>query len=152
MVPLRQIELGVFMTPSDSQDYCKCPEVLNAKIGQVIPCNKNGSRPIHSCGKEIKTTARIPSDSQLREAREIIENLIQYDAWRDNLHPNDFSTTRKIIADVLAKRDQIISELHKYSGELDAYKKIAMLESIVSAKDREIEELRVELSKLRAIL
>ena len=48
-------------------------------------------------------------------ASEIIENLIEYDGWRDNLHVNDFPYTRMSITnslDSLAKeKDERIKEL-----------------------------------------
>ena len=56
----------------------------------------------------------------LKEAEEIIEELIHYDAWRDNLHPNDFSYTKHRIEKALQLREDRIAELDK---DLSLHKK-----------------------------
>lgn len=43
-----------------------------------------------------------PTKKDLEKAKIIIEELIHYDAWRDNLHPNDFPYTRNKIAQLLS--------------------------------------------------
>lgn len=54
-----------------------------------------------------------PSQSSVDKAKEIIEGLIEYDQWRDNLHVNDFAWTKQAIASALDQESRKVEELRK---------------------------------------
>lgn len=94
-----------------------------------------------------------PTPNPKEEAREIIESLIQYDAWRDNLHPNDFSTTRRLIEKALEIRDQEIAVLKEENHRLKLFENKKMVncnhygEGFIPVS--EYEALKQENDKLR---
>lgn len=52
---------------------------------------------------------------------EVLEAIIEFDAWRDNLHPNDLPMTKKKITDVLTaerrRADGLAEEVEQLKGE-----------------------------------
>lgn len=73
-------------------------------------------------------------------ARELIEELIQYDAWRENLHVNDFSYSKNSIAQALTKayeqgRDDLISNNRSLSYVANKVRNETLDEAIKLAED-----------------
>ena len=46
-------------------------------------------------------------------AEKIIDMLIEYDAWKDNLHPNDFYNTKREIANAITAERQVAKDLQR---------------------------------------
>lgn len=60
----------------------------------------------------------MPSSQGVEKAREIVQKMIDTEAWRDNLHVNDLPYLRGMIADSIDQaRNEAIEECAKVADE-----------------------------------